>query len=173
MGIYMSGTTYGSGEMNSVYIGILNDTLKKKIKVLQQLTVQTDKQEKLLSAEELDITPFGEAIEEKGRLLKVLEQLDGGFSEVYARVAEELKGNKELYKEQILEAQSLIKEATELAVRLEATEKRNSVRLAQKLSESKQKIKDFKVSSRTAAAYYRNMTNKHQQGDSYFLDKKK
>lgn len=154
------------------YLNILIDTLRKKKGILDNLTVETEKQEKLLAAENLDFDAFDKVVENKDRLLTTLIALDDGFTDLYARVREEIRDNSNEYKEQIVAAQELIRCITEASTALQAMEQRNKSKFELILSQGRKKIKDFKMSNRTVAKYYNNMTNKHRNGDSYFLDRK-
>lgn len=155
------------------YINILIDTLKKKESILLALKEQTGIQAGLLEAEELDIDAFNETIRIKDELLEKLNGLDDGFLNIYEKVSETLKTDGAAYAEQIATAQEYVRRQTELSTELTAAEERNKTRLALHMSKGRQKVKDFKVSSRTAAAYYKNMSGKHREGDSYFFNRKK
>lgn len=159
--------------MSKTYISILIDTLKKKENVLLKLKEETASQSLLLDAEEFDRDAFDALIESKDKLLKRLAGLDEGFLDLYKRVGEEMKTNPSAYETQIATAQELIRRQTDITTELTAMEERNKNRLALYLTQGKQKIKDFKISSSAAAAYYKNMTGKHQEGESYFFNKKK
>ncbi|MCR5324659.1 MAG: flagellar export chaperone FlgN [Lachnospiraceae bacterium] len=158
---------------NTTYINILNDTLRKKEEVLHSLTGATEKQSQLLDAPELDIDAFNKLVDEKEKLLEKLESLDEGFMNLYEKVREELAKDAAPYADQVKQTQELIKRQTELSTNLQAAEERNKAKMTVHLSRGHQKIKEFRVSSQTAAAYYKNMSGKHQDGDSYFFNRKK
>lgn len=155
------------------YISILIDTLRKKESILKALQEATNHQAELLDGQELDIDAFNETVSTKDELLKNLSGLDEGFLEIYAKVGEQLKANPGAYEEQVKTAQELVRRQTVLSTELTASEERNKTKLALRLSSGKQKIKDFKVNSSVATAYYKNMSGKHQDGDSYFFNRKK
>lgn len=155
------------------YLNIMLDSLKKKDRILTGLLAETKKQSELLAAETLDYDAFDETISEKEKLLTKLSEADDGFMDMYGRVKDALAANGFGYRNQVEEAKVLVKRQMEQSFELQALEEKNKNRLAIHLSKGKQKIKDFKISSKTAAAYYKNMSNKHQEGDSYFLDRKK
>lgn len=52
-------------------------------------------------AEEVDMSLFDEAIEEKENLIQKLTLLDDGFEAMYEKLAKELEGNREKYAGQI------------------------------------------------------------------------
>lgn len=155
------------------YINIITDTLRRKLEVLGALEEATSRQEEIAGQEQPDMEMFETLIEAKDKLLERLNGLDDGFMELYTRVAETLKKNTEDYAEEISQIQELIRGITDKSTSLQAAEERNRQKLAVVFSEGKKKVKDFKISSRTAAAYYKNMSGHHQDGDSYFFNKKK
>ncbi len=158
---------------NTTYINILIDTLKKKESILRDLTAATEAQAALLESEELDLDAFNAQVDEKERLLERLSELDEGFMELYEKVRSELMEHTALYADQVKEVQGLVRTQTELSTALQAAEERNRTKLSIYFSRGHQKARDYKVSSQTAAAYYKNMSGKHQDGDSYFFNRKK
>ncbi len=154
------------------YVRMMLDVLSKKEIHLTKLLELTNEQEALLKAEELNEAEFALLIEKKSGNLRKLEEFDNGFQSIYTRVAEELKNNKENYKDQILEMQALITRVTDLGVKLSALEEKNKNALETKFREKKQNIRQFKVSKQTADKYYKNMIGM-QTGASYFMDQKK
>ena len=147
--------------------------MKKKELLLKNLKVITNKQTEILEAEEFAADDFDNTIEEKQKSIDALLKLDDGFMDMYAKVKDALISNGNDYIPEIEQAKALIKKQTDMSVELQAMEEKNKVKLTMQLSKGRQKGKDFRTSSRTAAAYYKNMSNHHQEGDSYFLDSKK
>lgn len=155
------------------YLNIMIDTMKKKEILLKNLKVITTKQTELLDAEEFAADDFDNTIDEKQKSIDALLKLDDGFMDMYAKVKDALISNGSDYIPEIEQAKALIKKQTDMSVELQTMEEKNKVKLTMQLSKGRQKGKDFRTSSRTAAAYYKNMSNHHQEGDSYFLDSKK
>lgn len=153
------------------YVRMMLDVLNKKETHLIKLLELTKEQEALLKTDEFNEAEFELLIDKKGGHLRKLEEVDQGFQSVYNRVAEEMKTNKEAYKEQILEMQGLITRVTDLGVELSALEEKNKAALEVKLQNRKQTIRQFKVSKQTASTYYKNMIGM-QTGASYFMDQK-
>ena len=154
------------------YIRMMLDILGKKENHLASLLELTTAQEQLLKGEEFIEEEFTELIAKKrGHLLKI-EEADNGFQAIYNRVAEEMKNNKDEYKDQIIEMQSLITRVTDLGVKLSALEEKNKTALEANLQGKRQNIRQFKVSKQTADKYYKNMIGM-QTGSSYFMDQKK
>ena len=131
------------------------------------------KQAEILDAEEFAADEFDNTIDEKQRSIDALLKLDEGFMDTYGRVKDTLLENPADYATEIAQAKTLIKKQTDMSIELQALEEKNKVKLSVQLTKGRQKGRDFRTSSRTAAAYYKNMSNRHQDGDSYFLDSKK
>lgn len=155
------------------YLNIMIDTLKKKEILLKNLKMITTKQAEILEGEEFAADDFDNTIEEKQKSIDALLKLDDGFMDMYVKVKDTLISEGNDYIPEIEQAKTLIKKQTDMSVELQAMEEKNKVKLTMQLSKGRQKGKDFRTSSRTAAAYYKNMSNHHQDGDSYFLDSKK
>lgn len=160
-------------DATQTYLSVLIDTLEKKKDVLERIKNITEQQKQFLQSENFEEDSFQKTIDAKAVCIKELEKLDNGFEQVYERVALILKHNKEVYKDKILIAQKLIQEIMDLNVSIRVMEEQNKERFSICLSVKRGKMKNFKVSSRAAANYYKNMPNIHQTGQSYFLDKKK
>jgi hypothetical protein len=155
------------------YISILIDSLKKKIEVLERLRDDTEKQEEILSRDELDFDAFNKTIESKEKSLTRLGELDDGFLEVYEKVAPLFKNDKESYENEITYLKELVRRVTDYSTMLTALEERNKVKLSIHLNRGKQRIKEYKQSSKTVAAYYKNIANKRTPEGSTFYDRKK
>ena len=155
------------------YISILIDSLKKKIEVLERLRDDTEKQEEILSRDELDFDAFNKTIESKEKSLARLNELDDGFLEVYEKVAPLLKNDKDSYENEITYLKELVRRVTDYSTTLTALEERNKVKLSIHLNRGKQRIKEYKQSSKTVAAYYKNIANKRTPEGSTFYDRKK
>ncbi len=160
-------------ENTTTYINILIDTLRKKEEILKGLLAKTEGQAELLEADEFEPDAFDALMDDKDALLGDLKNLDDGFLDLYSRVGAELKNNTDAYTDQVKTAQELVRRQMELSTELTSAEERNKAKLSIRLSQGRQKIKDFKVGAKTAAAYYKNMSGKHQDGDSYFFNREK
>ena len=154
------------------YINVLVDTLQKKKKVLESIFAVTNQQKEILQNSKFDDEAFQKTINYKELLLGELEQLDKGFEQVYDRVALAMKHNKNLYKEEILNAQQLIQEIMDFSVSIRVLEEQNKERFPIAMTEKRKQIGGIRNSSKMVTNYYKNMPNIHQAGQSYFLDKK-
>lgn len=155
------------------YISIMIDSQKKKLQLLEGILRETKRQEEILRAEEFDEDTFNGIVAHKGKLIEAVENLDAGFEDVYARVREEVTGNPAEYRDSIIELQKIITKVTDTGVAIETLENGNRTLFEIKLGAGRKKIKEFRVGQQTAAAYYKLMTDKHREGDSYFMDKRK
>ncbi len=158
---------------NNTYISILIDSQRKKLQLLDGVIRETKRQTELLREEEFDEEAFYAIVEHKGKLIEGIENLDAGFEDVYTRVREEVTANPDEFRDSIIELQKIITKVTDAGVEIETLENSNKTLFEIKLGAGRKKIKEFRVGQQTAAAYYKLMTDKHREGDSYFMDKRK
>ena len=154
------------------YIGILRESLEKKIKVLDDILEQNRLQENILREEEIDFERFNETIEAKEKCINDLAMLDKGFQTVFDRVKDVLAADKDLYKQDIKELQEKIKIITEKSMDIQSGEARNKEAFQKNAAESHRNIRSVKTANKVASNYYQNM-NKLNVVDSQFLDTKK
>lgn len=154
------------------YLNILEQSLKKKLGVLNLIREKNEQQRILLLDKELAPEDFEENINQKAALVDELNLLDEGFEEIYARIQQQLNAGKEQYQKQIQRLQEMIREVTAAGSSIQAEEQRN-YKLAQKKFESvKKQVREVKASHKVVSQYYRNMTQGHQI-EAQFLDNKK
>ena len=82
-------------------LNILAESLDKKLEVLKEIQAYNEEQEKSFTCGRADLDNFDVAVEKKGQLIEKLQRLDAGFETMYAKLSEELKGNRERYAKQI------------------------------------------------------------------------
>lgn len=141
------------------YLSVLEESLKKKINILDELTLYTKAQQEILKAEEMNFEEFDVLVEKKDVLVQKLMELDNGFETTYERIAQELVSQKERYAVQIGRLQELIECLTDKNVKLQAMEQRNKERLVQYFGNTRQKICRGRQNSQMAMNYYKNMSN--------------
>ena len=109
------------------YLELLEESLVKKIKVLDEIGEFNLKQKSLFTtySERPDLDKFDEYIEEKDRLIEELNMLDEGFEAFYERVADTLKTDREANAPRIKRLQNLIREITDKSSTLQAQEAEN------------------------------------------------
>lgn len=160
-------------DVNITYINILIDTLNKKLHILKTIMDETLIQKELLDKTQLDMEKYESSFAVKDEMIKNLLELDQGFDSLYDRIKEDITNNKDKYKEDIINLQALIQELTDISVKIQMFEKKNKIKMELYFSNQKSEIKRKKIINRTALGYYKNMTDQHQEGQSYFIDKKK
>lgn len=154
------------------YIGILKETLTKKLSVLQAYIESTDRQAQIAEAEEFDLEAFESNMEQKDALLDQVNELDEGFDRVFQQIRTDLQTHKDEYKKEIRELQDLIRKCTDLGVEIQTMEERNRQRLEQVFSSQQKSIRQVKANSKSVSNYYKAM-NPGKNMDSYFMDQKK
>ena len=154
------------------YLSVLEDSLKKKLQILDELTDYTTQQQELLKVEELDYEAFDRLVDQKDPLIQRIMELDQGFETVYDRIKEQLLGNKEQYAAQIRALQSLIGELTDKSVKLQTMEQRNKSAVEQQFRKSREKIRQGRQNKQAALNYYKNMNNSNYVPPLFLADKK-
>lgn len=141
------------------YLKILEDSLLKKLAVLDEIIEYNDKQEMLLKSDEVSMEELDANMEQKDTLIQKLMKLDEGFESLYDKIREQLLNNKDLYKEQIKILQKLIATVTDKSVSVQAQEARNKKLIESYFAKEKIQIKQGRVASKVAYGYYKNMSN--------------
>lgn len=159
-------------EHTVIYVNIMQESLARKKKYLLDIFEITRKQEELAKAKKFDEDAFGETIDAKEVLINNVEEIDKGFTSVYDRVREEVLEDKELYKNELLNMQQLIKECVDIGMKIEVLEERNRATLERAFSIGFKGIKRAKQSKQAANRYYQTMSN-GATNDSMLYDRKK
>ncbi len=153
-------------------LSILSESLDQKIQLLQEIQEYNKRQEQAFSADTVDISGFDEAVEEKGRLIERLIKLDEGFELLYARIAEQLKDNRQKYASEIGQLQQKITQVTELGNAVQVQEMRNKQLVEQFFAKERAGINQNRRASKVAYDYYKKMNNSSVV-QSQFYDSKK
>ncbi|WP_033168602.1 flagellar export chaperone FlgN [Clostridium sp. KNHs205] len=162
-----------SENQNTIYLNVLIDTLRKKEELLNTLIELTKEQDSILAESKFSLDRFDSIMQDKDKVINQLNQVENGFEVIYQRVEKELPANKEQIKREILEIQKLIRNITDKSMTIQALESKNKEKLIMQLAGRRQEIRSFKATNLAADRYHQNMANQHQEGQSYFLDKKK
>ena len=158
-----------------VYLQVLKDSLREKQNIMNSLLEATTEQSTLLksdSSREIMCDAIMEKVSEKGELLKQLEYNDQGFEKIYQRLRPILIEEKETYHADIVILQEMIKKITDDSLKLEALERKNKEALDMFLKKERERLRDFRMVRQNSVQYYQHMANKHQIGQTYFLDHK-
>lgn len=158
--------------MDKLYLTILMESLEKKIRILDQIILADQEQREALEDPNLDPDDFDRIVEKKTEYIEQLEQLDAGFEEVFARVKEELDGNRKQYKEQIHIMQDLIRKITDKSLMIQKQEAQNKELMEKKFASVRSQAREVRKSQKIVNQYYKNMM-KNNYNDPQFLDNKK
>ncbi|MBR5578182.1 MAG: flagellar export chaperone FlgN [Lachnospiraceae bacterium] len=158
--------------MIDTYLGILKDSLEKKLSVLQRIEEKSLEQTEMIKASEPDLDAIDQNMDEKLKLIDEINQLDDGFEALYQRIKEELESKKDNYKNEIKELQELITSVTEKSSSIQAIEARNKSQIDAFLTGRKKEFHHKKSAMSITRDYYQNM-NKVKHVTPQFLDKKK
>ena len=158
-------------ENTSNYLLILEESLGKKIVILDELSRLTSEQKEIVNAETFDDDAFDNNIEKKAALVNELGKLDNGFELLYKDVKGQLETERDRYADEIKRLQTLIKEIMDKSASLQVMEQRNNEFIKNKFNSLKKEARQIKKSREMAANYYKTMNN--ISSEPYFLDKKK
>lgn len=139
------------------YLLILQDSLVKKLRVLEQLKECNEKQKQALEKEPVSFEEFDALIDEKGALIDKMVKLDNGFQQLYERVKQQLEAEKEEHRMEILNLQELIRRITEESTSLQAQEARNKAMVEAFFRKEKEGLRQGRLGSRAAMNYYSSM----------------
>lgn len=154
------------------YLQVLEESLHKKMDVLNGIEEANRRQEQILKEQPVSEDDFDKSIDEKGVFIDELNKLDEGFETLYGNIKEQLLEGREKYKEQIASLQKLITQVTEKSVSIQAQEARNKVLAEKFFADRKQELGNGRRSSKAAFDYYRNMNQSHVVMPQ-FMDRKK
>lgn len=153
------------------YLKILEDSLIKKSRVLDDIVAYNEAQRKAFTESVPDIDSFDQAIQEKDVLIERLTRLDDGFESLYQKVAEELRANRPKYVEQIGRMQMLVTEITEKSMSIQAQEARNKALIESYFQKERQNIRQNRQSAKAVRDYYKRVSGV-EFAPSQFMDYK-
>lgn len=156
----------------NVYVSALQDSLRKKKAVLQNLYDLTKQQAEVLAQETVDTDRFDELMEAKDGEIAVLNSLNAGFQSLFQKIEKNLQDQRHQYEKQIRQMQEDIRAITDLGVQIEGLEHQNRDAFQAYLLKERKEIQAGRASSRTAVSYYQNMPNQHHEWQTYFMDQK-
>lgn len=154
------------------YLNILEQSLDKKIRVLDRIIEQDQIQMQQLEDPNLEPDEFDRTVEAKSELIEKLNLLDEGFEQIFDRVKAEVGDHKEAYREEIRRMQEKIRQITAKSMEIQTQEARNKSLMEQKFNAIHKQVKEIRQSQKVVNQYYRNMM-KNAYADPQFLDNKK
>ncbi|MBP5554325.1 MAG: flagellar protein FliT [Lachnospiraceae bacterium] len=161
------------GESMEDYLQLLEESLVRKIKVLDKIEEFDLKQKDVLSSDDAtpDFEKFDSYIEEKGKLIDELNSLDDGFEALYERVADTLKSDIPGNASKIRKLQELIREITDKSVEIQKQEAENKALVEKYFRSARGGIGKGRNSLNAAYSYFQ-----AQRGisgaDSLYVDSK-
>ena len=69
--------------MESTYVDIMIQSLRKKIRVLEEIRKINIRQKELLENDKSDADEFDQTVEDKAKLIEQMTQLDSGFDKLF------------------------------------------------------------------------------------------
>lgn len=154
------------------YIPVMLQSLKKKNQILDLIIELNKRQREELEDPSLDPDDFDKTVQEKAVQIEALEALDAGFQEVYEKVRNDLKDNKDAYREEIAQMQDYIRRLTEKSAAIQVDEARNKSLMEKKFVAVRKQVKEVRKSQKVVNQYYKNMM-KTNYIEPQFTDKKK
>ncbi|MDR2888242.1 MAG: flagellar export chaperone FlgN [Lachnospiraceae bacterium] len=136
------------------YLQILEESLHKKLLVLQQVETENIAQEETLKEGKVSLEDFEASVDRKTALIEELNQLDQGFERLYDRIKEQLLRGRVQYKEQINRLQALVADVTDASVTIQAQEARNKKLVEKAFAGRRSEISNDRIRAKTAMDYY-------------------
>lgn len=158
--------------MSRQYVTVLEQSLEKKIHVLDEIYRICQLQTEVLSKQPAELETFDRYVDDKDICIEKLKKLDEGFEILYEKVAQELKENRAMYADQIAHMQELITVITDKSTAIQVLEERNKKAVEDVLCRERKELGKGKRSLNVAMNYYRNMSGAGIAQPSY-MDKKK
>lgn len=154
------------------YLDVLIRSLRKKLVLLNRISVLNQEQREILQDEEMDPDVFDINVRDKGDLIDQIVVLDAGFDEIYAHIKELMKRDHSAYEDQLEQMRELIRLIMAKDASVRAEEQRNYELAQRKFAGIKSKVREMKASQKMVNSYYQTMMNQ-KPGDPMFLDNKK
>lgn len=154
------------------YLDMLQDSLKKKLEILNGIMEYQREESDLLKKENMDREAFDRSISAKVELAESIDSLDDGFEQVYDRIRREMIAHKENYAVQIRSMQNMIAEISEKNVLIQAEENRIRLEVDNYAKRESAALRQRRDNGKAARSYYNNMKKLNFVG-SQFMDKKK
>lgn len=154
------------------YLELLIQSLKKKLLILNKLSVLNQDQRAILQDENSDPDAFEINVRDKEDLVKQITTLDAGFDEVYAHIKALMEKDHSAYEPQLEKMRELIRQIMARDASLRTEEQRNYALAQRKFSSVKKQVREVKASQKLVNNYYQNMM-KQSRFTPQFMDNKK
>ncbi len=154
------------------YLKILEESLMKKIKILDSVQELCDRQSAMLGESPLDMEGFDLCVDEKDVLITELSRLDEGFEALYDNIKQSLQNNRFQYAQQIQKLQGLIQQVMDKSMSIQAQESRNRDAVTAYFKQERQNVAQGRRTSKAMYDYYKNISNVNAM-QPQFMDQKK
>ena len=154
------------------YLQILQDSLSKKLELLNKIEKKSLEQAEMLKNQAVDAELVDINMDEKIQMIEEVLALDEGFESIYGKIRVQLEANKELYKAEIKALQNMIVKVTEKSASIQAIEARNKTQMDVYFANQKRGLQSKRSAMTIARDYYQNM-NKVKNVSPQFMDWKK
>ncbi len=154
------------------YLDMLQDSLKKKLDILNRIMRYQKEESDMLQSESMQMEAFDKSIHEKVVLAESIDSLDDGFEQVYDRIREEMIRNKERYAGSIRAMKNMIAEISEKNILIQAEENRLRLEVDNFAKRESALLRQKRDNGKAARSYFNNMKKLNYVG-SQFMDKKK
>ena len=96
--------------MEKQYLSIMEESLEKKIGILDRIIAKNKEQTDILNNPDMKWEDFDDNANQKMELIEEIDKLDEGFEDLFERVKEELQspGGKEKHSDSIARMQGMI-----------------------------------------------------------------
>ena len=154
------------------YLDVLIQSLRKKLVLLNRISILNREQREILQDEEAGPDVFDINVRDKGDLVDQIVALDVGFDEVYAHIKDLMERDHSAYEDQLEQMRELIRQVMAKDASVRAEEQRNYELAQRKFANVKKQVREVKASRKMVNSYYQNMMSQ-KPGDAMFLDNKK
>lgn len=154
------------------YLELLIQSLKKKLLLLNRITVLNQDQREILQDENAAPDALDINVRDKDDLVCQIVALDAGFNEVYAHIKDLMERDHSAYETQLDEMRELIRRIMEKDASVRADEQRNYKLAQQKFADVKKQVREMKASQKMVNSYYQSMM-KPGHLEPQFMDNKK
>lgn len=154
------------------YLDVLIQSLRKKLVLLNRISILNREQREILQDEEAGPDVFDINVRDKADLVDQIVALDAGFDEVYAHIKDLMERDHSVYEDQLGQMRELIREIMAKDASVRAEEQRNYELAQRRFANIKKQVREVKASRKVVNSYYQNMMSQ-KPGDAMFLDNKK
>ncbi|NLK97759.1 MAG: hypothetical protein GX272_06735 [Epulopiscium sp.] len=141
-----------------VQIKILLEILSKKKKLLDQIYTITENQKLIIEAKENNMNLFDQLSKEKKLQIEEVNDLDKHFDNIYKKISYDINNNAEAYKELIKSLQEEIKIITDIGIKIQILEEKNSQLIKIKFVNINREIKSISKGKFQAVQAYKNIS---------------